>query len=292
MPSKASKKVALAKELSAKDLTALKSALETISREKNPLMDEHEVMQELRQELTDYEEDLKEIKEVAESSGREHLRQTKGAARLFGMVNRVLSRADSVVKKLETRESEMKEDIGQTGESSEDTEELVTIQDLLTAVRELQKVPDSDMLERVSEVIASIDEDSDGVVKMEHVNKVIEILGRDNVEASGKQVKQIIDLIFKEELLEVESRIEKILGKIPAIDVKPAETVIAQDLTEKPGDAEIIDTAKDLTESEAEPHIVEMFSREDVAKEKTDVSGQDNTIKDVTESVKDKEVRD
>jgi len=294
VPSTTHKKSAVAQELSAKDLTALKSAIETISREKNPLMDEHEVMQELRQELTDYEEDLAEIKEVAESTGREHLRQTKGAARLFGMVNRVLSRADSVVKKLETRETEMKEDLDSLGkESSEDPEELITIQDLLVAVRELQNVPDSEMLERISEVIASIDEDSDGIIKMEHVNKVIEILGRDNVEASGKQVKQIIDLIVKEELLEVESRIEKILGKIPAIDVKPVETVIDQDLTEKAGEAEIVDTATDLTEGDVEPHIVEMFSRDDVAggkeKEKTDVSKQDNTIKDVTDSVKDKE---
>merc|ERR1712066_883309 len=160
--------------------------------------------------------------------------------------------------------TEMKEDLDSLGkESSEDPEELITIQDLLAAVRQLQKVPDSDMLERISEVIASIDEDSDGIVKMEHVNKVIEILGRDNVEASGKQVKQIIDLIVKEELLEVESRIEKIVGK-----------------------------ATDLTEGEVEPHIVEMFSRDNVAggkeKEKT-VTNQDNTIKDVTDSVKDKE---
>ena len=205
------KKSNLEQELSAKDLTALKSAMETISREKGKtFMDEHEVLHELRQELTDYEEDLAEIKEVAESAGRENLKQTKGAARLFGMVNKVLSRADTVVKKLETREEKMRKEIDSlagAGETSEDHEEhLVTVQDLLAAVRSLQQVPDSEMLERISEVIARMDEDSDGVIKLEHVNKVIEILGSDNVEASGKQIKQIIDLISKEELLEVESR--------------------------------------------------------------------------------------
>ena len=258
-------------------------------------MDEQEVLHELRQELTDYEEDLAEIQEMAESTGRKNLKQTKGAARLFGMVNKVLSRADTVVKRLETREAKMREDIdslGKAGETSEDQEEhLVTIQDLLAAVRGLQQVPDSEMLERISEVIASMDEDSDGVVKLEHVNKVIEILGSDNVEASGKQVKQIIDLIGKEELLEVESRIEKILGKIPSIDIQPASTVIDLDLTENPGEAEIADTATDLTEGEAEPHIVEMFSRDNVAgKEKTENVREDNTVKDVTDAVKDKEV--
>jgi len=296
VPSKTpDKRSVLEQELSSKDLTALKSAMETISREKgNSFMDEHEVLHELRQELTDYEEDLAEIQEMAESSGRKNLKQTKGAARLFGMVNKVLSRADTVVKRLETREAKMREDIdslGKAGETSEDQEEhLVTIQDLLAAVRGLQKVPDSEMLERISEVIASMDEDSDGVVKLEHVNKVIEILGSDNVEASGKQVKQIIDLIGKEELLEVESRIEKILGKIPSIDIQPVNTVIDQDLTEMPGEAEIADTATDLTEGEAEPHIVEMFSRDNVAgKDRTENVTEDNTVKDVTDSVKDKE---
>ena len=47
------------------------------------------------------------------------------------------------------------------------------------------------------------------MVKVEHVNKVIEILGRDNVELRGKLVKQIVDLMGKVEMLEVEDRIEE-----------------------------------------------------------------------------------
>merc|ERR1712241_556550 len=197
--------------------------METISREKGKtFMDEHEVLHELRQELTDYEEDLAEIKEVAESAGRENLKQTKGAARLFGMVNKVLGRADTVVKKLEKREAKLRTDIDSLDKvgvsGAEEEEHLVSTQDLLTAVRELQQVPDSEMVERITEVVASMDEDNDGVVKLEHVNKVIEILGSDNVEISAKQIKQILDLIGKEELLEVESRIEKVLGKIQPVE--------------------------------------------------------------------------
>ena len=57
------------------------------------------------------------------------------------------------------------------------------------------------MLERISDVVANIDEDGDGIVKLEPVNKVIEFLG-------------------KEEMLEVESRIQKILGKMPILEIK------------------------------------------------------------------------
>merc|ERR1719228_1278485 len=246
-PKLTAKKSLLEQELSAEDLKALKSAIETITLEKGKTyIKEHEVLSELRQEMGDYEETLEEMKEVAESTGRKDLRQTKGAARLFKKMNSMLSKADNVVAQLKKREEKLRGDIdslGKVGESSEDQEEhLVTVQDLLGAVKGLQEVPDSKMLERISEVVASMDEDSDGVIKLEHVNKVIEILGSDNVELTGKQVKQIIDLIGKEEMLEVESRIEKILGKMPVIEVqsvsvKQAEVnpTVEKDITLKVG---------------------------------------------------------
>ena len=306
MPKKTiGKKSALDQELSSEDLSALRSAIHTITQEKgNKFVNEHDVLHELRQELVDYEEDLGEMKEIAESAGRKNLKQTKGAARLFKMVNTVLGRADTVVKKLETRESKLRIDIdslNKVGEDKEDQEEhLVTVQDLLGAVRGLQQVPDSEMLERISEVVASMDEDSDGIVKLEHVNKVIEILGSDNVEMSGKQIKQIIDLIGKEEMLEVESRIEKILGKMPVLAV--TKPVIEKDITEKQGDAVLVDKAEELNVDKVEPHIAEMFSRKpsqsqdskeaDIEDDHDTVANgnidEDNSVKDVTDSVKER----
>merc|ERR1712179_672255 len=280
---------------------------------------EQELLSELRQETGDYEETLDEMKEVAESTGRKDLRQTKGAARLFKKMNSMLSKADNVVAQLKKREEKLRGDIdslGKVGESSEDQEEhLVTVQDLLGAVKGLQEVPDSKMLERISEVVASMDEDSDGVVKLEHVNKVIEILGSDNVELTGKQVKQIIDLIGKEEMLEVESRIEKILGKMPVIEVqsvsvKQAEVnpIIETDITEKAGENELKDMAEDMSTEQMEEHIAEMFSRpasekeerkKEIRKESIDKDIQvmsriteDNSVKDLGDLIKDKDVKE
>merc|ERR1712142_1005050 len=263
----------LEQELSVDDLTALKSAIDAITLEKGKnYVSEQEVLSELKQEMVEYEEDLDEMQEVAESTGRKNLKQTKGAARLFKKMQNILNKTDLIVSKLQTREEKLRgviESLGQEGENSEDQEEhLVTVQDLLGAVKGLQEVPDSKMLERISDVVASMDEDSDGVIKLEHVNKVIEILGSDNVELSGKQVKQIIDLIGKEEMLEVESRIEKILGKMPVIEVqsvtaKKAEVnpTVEKDITLKVGDEELKDNAMELNTEEMEEHIAEMFSR-------------------------------
>jgi len=316
---KPAKKSLLEQELSVEDLKALKSAIETITLEKGKTyIGEHEVLSELKQEMVNYEEDLDEMQEVAESSGRQNLKQTKGAARLFKKMNNMLGKADSVVAQLKKREEKLRGDIdslGKVGESSEDQEEhLVTVQDLLGAVRGLQEVPDSKMLERISEVVASMDEDSDGVIKLEHVNKVIEILGSDNVELTGKQVKQIIDLIGKEEMLEVESRIEKILGKMPVLEVKSdvstkqteTKALVEKDVTVKAGDEELKDTAVEMNTEQVEAHIAELFSRPVAEKEETKVemskelqdenvqvmSRFDNSVKDLTEMIKDKDVKD
>jgi len=312
-PKKAVAKSATAEELTTDDLSALREAIDALSQEKGQsFIGEHEVLSDIKQELVDYEEDLSELKDVAESTGRKQLHQTKGAARLFKKVNRIMGRMDTVVAKLKTRESKLTENIDILQKSEAHEGHLVTVQDLLGAVQGLQKVPDSSRLERISEVIASMDEDSDGIVKVEHVQKVIEILGRDNVQLSAKQVKQIIDLIGKEEMLEVENKIEKILGKMPAFEeevvvVKEAakeqaiksEGGVEKDLTEAAGENVMEDIAVEMNEEKMEQHMAELFSRPDTKKDEFKASttaetmilenGQilsrpprDNSVKDVT----------
>jgi len=312
-PKKAVAKPANAEELTIDDLSALRDAIDALSQEKGQsFVGEHDVLADIKQELVDYEEDLGELKDVAESSGRKQMKQTKGAARLYKKVNRIMSRMDTVVAKLKSRETKLTENLDKIVEKSEVHEgHLVTVQDLLGAVQGLQKVPDSSRLERISEVIASMDEDSDGIVKVEHVQKVIEILGRDNVQLSAKQVKQIIDLIGKEEMLEVESKIEKILGKMPVFEeetvvieavkeqVVKSDVGLEKDLTEGAGDHVLEDVAVEMNEEKMEQHIAEIFSRPDARKEETGAPAsaasmslensqilsrppRDNSVKDVT----------
>lgn len=60
-----------------------------------------------------------------------------------------------------------------------------------------------------------IDADADGVIKVDHVLKVIELLGVENAELSAKQIKQIINVLSEEEKLMLEDSIEHILVKKP-----------------------------------------------------------------------------
>merc|ERR1711915_1077736 len=113
------KKSTLEQELSVDDLTALKSAIDAITLEKGKnYVSEHEVLSELKQEMVEYEEDLDEMQEVAESTGRKNLKQTKGAARLFKKMQNILNKTDLIVSKLQTREEKLMgviESLGQEG---------------------------------------------------------------------------------------------------------------------------------------------------------------------------------
>merc|ERR1712106_204378 len=121
-----------------------------------------------------------------------------------------------------------------------------------------------------------------------------------------------IDLIGKEEMLEVESRIEKILGKMPVMEIKSEASnqaevtpVLEKDITEKAGDEELKDTAVEMNTDKVEEHIAEMFSRP-VSDEKVETKvtepqeeddevqiisrlTKDNSVKDVTDCIKEKE---
>jgi len=54
-----------------------------------------------------------------------------------------------------------------------------------------------------------MDEDSDGVVKVDHIMKVIELLGTVDAKLPAKEIRQIVDMLAKEDLLQVEENIEQ-----------------------------------------------------------------------------------
>lgn len=68
----------------------------------------------------------------------------------------------------------------------------------------------------IFQVLSMMDADADGVIKVDHVLKVIELLGMENTELPAKQLKQIISVLSEEEKLQLEDSLEKILLKIPS----------------------------------------------------------------------------
>lgn len=143
---------------------------------------EKEELKELKEEMADYQEDLKEFYEIkANAKGQqdiENIKVSKGAIRLFNKVNKMINKMDAVVVQLEC-EKKMKElqNINNVNKEQTNTsktaEELVKIDELISAIKKMQSVPDQHRLQRIAEILAKIDDDRDGAIKIEDVLKVI-----------------------------------------------------------------------------------------------------------------------
>eukprot|EP00095_Tigriopus_kingsejongensis_P003727 maker-scaffold357_size197762-snap-gene-0.42 protein:Tk03727 transcript:maker-scaffold357_size197762-snap-gene-0.42-mRNA-1 annotation:"paramyosin " len=179
---------------------------------------------------------------------------------------------------VEEATNQMEKDIkgkGQNRKANEGQDDsLVTIQELIDAVKKLQATTDSSKVEKIATVLSKMDEDSDGLIKVDHVLKVIELLGTEQIQLNSKQIKKILDMLEKEDMMQIEANIEEVLGRTLPDEVAttgeeqggaaaepPAKSKSSDTHTVSRGVEENRDIAKDLTEQESEPHIQEMFER-------------------------------
>ncbi|XP_065156322.1 mitochondrial proton/calcium exchanger protein isoform X2 [Atheta coriaria] len=192
--------------LHTKDVEALEDALDAISKEKKPIVEKAEI-EELKEQMADYTEDVQDLKKAALPD----IKETKAAKRLFNRVTKMISGMDEVLRELEKKEAKLKKDMDVAKGAKE--EELLKIDEIMAAIKKIQKVPDDSRLKQIETVLSKIDVDRDGSIKVEDVLKVIEIIGKENVQLSSKQVDELLELLDKEEILEVEDKIEKALKR-------------------------------------------------------------------------------
>ncbi|XP_076244515.1 leucine zipper and EF-hand containing transmembrane protein 1 [Calliopsis andreniformis] len=201
-------------EITATDVKVLEQALDSLGKEKKKMVVQKEELKELKEEMADYQEDLKELYEIkAAAKGQEDIESikvSKGAKRLFNKVNKMIRKMDAVLEQLESEKQEkQKAEKAEIDESSKSAEELVKIDELITAIKRIQNVPDEHRLQRIAEILGKIDDDRDGAIKIEDVLKVVELIGKEDIKLTKKQVNELIELLDKEEILEVEEQIQK-----------------------------------------------------------------------------------
>ncbi|CRK97581.1 CLUMA_CG010967, isoform A [Clunio marinus] len=270
------------KELSSEDLKVLSDALGTIGKEKKNLILEKEEIKEIKEEIAEYQEDVQELEQIVELQKDEktQLKESRAAKNLFKKVNSMINKLDLVLDDLEKKEKEIKilieEPVKDEAEETlveEDAKraaELVRIDEMMNAIRKIQKVSDESVLEKIQQILGRIDDDQDGSLKVEDVLKVIETIGKENVQLNPKQVNEILDLMDKEEIIETEDKIEKALKK------ELEQKQLAKEQKKKEDE--------DFTESEAK------FILEDKAKElepetkNSDADEIDPKIKKVVEN--------
>jgi LETM1 and EF-hand domain-containing protein 1 len=287
-------------EISFSDLSTIRDAIDSLQRSDDT---ERDGIDELKKELMDYEEDLEELQFVRAEAGRFDLHESKGARRLFSRVNKMLSKVNQLQEKLEEKEKAIEKQLRDADASEEEKsrveENLVSVHELTSAIAKLTDSSDSSKVEHIAEVriveslfalpgnnttcmqvLGRMDTDADGVIKVDQVMRVIALLGEQHGDLNPRQVNQIVDMLQKEEMMEIEGHLEKVLVKEPPGKEadKDAGEAAKKDSSSSSSDSSssdndesaaagrpfkegetLRDTAKDLTEQQPEEHIREMF---------------------------------
>lgn len=206
--------------LTAEDLKEIESAIENIAMENKFYIDEAE-LQDLKEDVDEYKEDLEDLRSVILASGQEeYIKESKSAKRLGKHVDKMVQQLDQKINELHKERLDINETISEKEKTlikealpeqkiklqQQITEKkvlVISINDLLLGLRRLQKVPDEVRLQRIVQVL---DEDRDGIIDANHVLKVIKLLGQENIKLETSQVTQLINLCKKEMQIEEEEK--------------------------------------------------------------------------------------
>ncbi|RWS30489.1 LETM1 and EF-hand domain-containing protein 1-like protein [Leptotrombidium deliense] len=216
------------KTITHEEITSLERAVDELSKEKHKFILEKEELEDLKEEMEEYKEDIDEFKELTAKTGKKELVETKAAKRLRKRVSKMLTGLDKVYSNLESKKADLQAQIdtlvkeGKEGKSEKDN--LVSINDLHATIKKIQKVEDDSKLKKIVDILDMIDVDNDGLVEVEHISKLIEVLEREQIQISPDQLKDVINVLIEEEKLEDEKKLLKSAPK-PVDDKKEEKSL-------------------------------------------------------------------
>lgn len=240
-------------EISKEELEKIEDVLEIVAEEKSPTNLELEELEALKEDLSEYKEAIEDLKEVslAAMGPKQELIESKSAKLLSKKVNSMVEQMAALIADLNKEKSHIIEDIeisevkmkrntqlqedaqlrqNVIDQISEKKRTLVSINELVLAMRKIQKLPDETKLQRVVQVL---DEDKDGVIDISDALKVIELLGRENVSVQPEQMTEIMELLQREQQLENEEKLKEKMEK-QCKQLAQGEEQLAQSGTVKP----------------------------------------------------------
>ncbi|NXL73501.1 LETM1 protein, partial [Leptocoma aspasia] len=183
-------------EITKEEIDVLSDACTKLQEQKKSLTKEKEELEELKDDIQEYNEDLQEIKELSKTGEKEAVEESKASKRLTKRVNRMIGQIDKIIVELET--SQKTADAKLDGEDSPDGKNLISIAELINAMKQIQKIPE----EKLTRIAEALDENKDGQVDIDNVVKVVELIDKEDIDIGTNQVAEIMSLLQKEEKLE------------------------------------------------------------------------------------------
>ncbi|XP_013928341.1 PREDICTED: LETM1 and EF-hand domain-containing protein 1, mitochondrial isoform X2 [Thamnophis sirtalis] len=181
-------------EITKEEIDMLSDACTKLKEQKKLLTKEKEELEDLKDDVQEYSEDVQEIQELTKSGPEEIVEESKASKRLTKRVNRMIGQIDRIIQELETDQKPLGEEPG----GGPIGENLISIQDLINVMKQLQEIPEG----KLNKLAEALDENKDGKINIDDVVKVIELIDKEDIDISTKQVAEIVSLLHKEEKVE------------------------------------------------------------------------------------------
>ncbi|XP_060538567.1 mitochondrial proton/calcium exchanger protein-like isoform X3 [Pantherophis guttatus] len=190
-------------EITKEEIDMLSDACTKLKEQKKLLTKEKEELEDLKDDVQEYSEDLQEIKELSKSGPEDIVEESKASKRLTKKVNRMIGQIDRIIQELETDQKPVGEQLGggpspPIGLHFPFRQNLISIQDLINVMKQLQEIPEG----KLNKLAEALDENKDGEINIDDVVKVIELIDKEDIDISTKQVAEIVSLLHKEEKVE------------------------------------------------------------------------------------------
>lgn len=153
------------KKLTLADAALLENALEGVGVQRKKLLVAKGDLIDLKEEMADYREDIKELEDLLRSpeSQRLVLRESKAARRLSRTVNRMIAKLEKHIDGPALTEKQP---------LTKESEDIVSIEELIASIRRINAVENSTNLQTIVHILDHIDMDHDGIITVEEVMKV------------------------------------------------------------------------------------------------------------------------
>ncbi|CAF1471626.1 unnamed protein product [Adineta steineri] len=187
-----------------------------------------EDIKELKDDVKEYKDDVKEFETLAATKHLKHLSETRSAKALSKRIDKLVGDLDQIVQTLDKKQETIQKDIktkeDAVGTKSDQIQEhkdfltekkeiLVTTQELVNTIRKIQKVSNTNVDSQIWDIINQFDHNKDGIIEADEILKALEIIENEKVKISKKHLKEIIDLVRKEHIVEEKEKKEEMEAK-------------------------------------------------------------------------------
>ncbi|XP_067838918.1 mitochondrial proton/calcium exchanger protein isoform X1 [Heptranchias perlo] len=208
-------------EITKEEIDMLSDACTKLKEQKKPLTKEKEELEVLKDDVQEYNEDLEEIKKELSKTGEEKIvEESKASKRLTKRVNRMINKIDKLIGELEigkeVLDGQLDSGTTPTGLYFTFRGNLISINELISAMKQIQNIPQH----KLQKIAESLDENKDGRIDINDVIKVVELIDKEDMDISTKQVAEIMELLRKEEKVVEQQKAKEKSEKEQTVEVQ------------------------------------------------------------------------